>query len=88
MGLRADPDVRRKSRPHRVSNPDRKARSESPYRLSYGGRTKIGKTHKSLDSDRISHFERLVGINVRLLFSLQLLQYDVKQFLHIFVHRQ
>jgi len=23
-----------------------------------------------------------------LLFSLQLLQYDVKQFLHIFVHRQ
>ena len=49
MGLGADLDVHGKSRPHRGSIPDRKARSESPYRLSCGGRTKIGKTHKNLD---------------------------------------
>ena len=53
MGLGADLDIHRKSRPHRGSIPDRKAGSESPYRLSYGGRTKIGKTYKNLDSERI-----------------------------------
>jgi hypothetical protein len=68
MGLGADLDVHRKSRPHRGSIPDRKGRSESPYRLSYDSRTKIGQIHKNLDSDRLSHFERLADINVRLLF--------------------
>ena len=35
MGLRADPDRCGKSRPHRDSIPDRPARSQSLYRLSY-----------------------------------------------------